>query len=522
MIEITGQRLTIEEVVAVARQGSQVAPLSKSIHSKMEVSRRWVEETIRQNKQAVYGVNTGVGPLSDHRISPHETRALSRNLVLSCASGVGDPLPSEIVRGMMLVRANTYALSYSGVRPVMAETLIEMINRDVSPFVPSKGSLGASGDVAPLAHIGLVMSCDPEGNDDYSGFAWYKGELVTGAEAMARAGIPRLVLEAKEGSSVINGTTFMVAAGAIALHDAERLIQQAEIAAALSIEGLLGYSEAFDPIIHATNGQPGQIETAAHLRALLKGSQLVDSLHNRVQDAYSLRCTPQVIGPVRDILAFIRQRISAALNSSSDNPLIFPDLNVNGSFRSRLGGNFHGQGPAIWLDFLGIAVAELGGIAERRIFRLTVPELNQGLPSMLVTSNGLDSGLMVPQYTAAALVSDNKTLAHPDSVDSIPSSANVEDYVSMGANAARHTLEIIRNVRYIIAIELMTASQAIELRPDGPKRLGCGTRAAYEQVRKLVRFLEHDRALTPDIEVLSELLASGELLDRVQAALNGC
>ena len=285
---------------------------------------------------------------------------------------------------------------------MIVSTLIDMLNRGVTPYIPAKGSVGASGDLAPLAHLAIVLSRDPAEKEEYSGQAWFEGELLPGADAMARAGIPQLILETKEGSSLTNGTTFMVAAGTIALYDSELLVQQAEIAAALSIEGLLGLSAAFDPATHQANGQPGQIETAARMRFLLDGSRLVDTMPQRVQDAYSLRCIPQVIGPVRDVLKFIRERMAAALNATSDNPLIFPDTVTGESFRAVSGGNFHGEGLAMWLDFLGIAMAEVGSIAERRIFRLLTPELNAGLPSMLVSASGLDSGLMVSQLTAAA------------------------------------------------------------------------------------------------------------------------
>jgi histidine ammonia-lyase len=519
MIEITGQTLTIEQVLAVARFGEAVAPLGPEVRARLNESRQWVEETLQRNETAVYGVNTGVGILSAHRIGPQQARRLSRNLVLTVANGVGEPLPREIARAMMLVRANSLALPYSGARPVVVDTLIEMLNRGVTPLIPEKGSLGASGDLCPLAHMALVLSCDPQDADDGSGQAWFEDQVLSGAEAMAAAGIPRLVLEAKEGLSLTNGTTFMAAAGAIALYDAEQLLLQAEIAAALSMEGLLGITQAFDPAIHEANRQPGQIQAAANLRALLQGSQLVDSYAGRIQDAYSLRCIPQVVGPVHDILGFLRQRLADALNATSDNPLIFPASPGDGAFRTLLGGNFHGQGLSMWLDFLANAMAAVGNIAERRIFRALIPELNAGLPPMLVDSQGLDSGLMFPQYTAAALVSDNKTLAHPDSVDSIPTSANHEDFVSMGANAARHTLEVVRNVRDIVAIELLTAAQAIDLRPQGPEKLGRGTRPAYDQVRQKAAFLEHDRALAPDIQALSELLAGGELLEAVKAVL---
>jgi histidine ammonia-lyase len=514
MIELTGENLKIKDVVQVARHNTPVAALSEAVKARMQVSHTWVEDTVRRGEQVIYGVNTGFGPLARRRIAPEQARKLSRNLVLNCLAGVGAPLPPEIVRAMMLLRANMLARGYSGVRPVVAQTLIDMLNQGVTPVVPAKGSLGASGDLAPLAHMAVVLTRDvEEGDGGYSGQAWYKGELLTGAEAMARAGIARLVLEAKEGLALTNGVQFMVAAGALGVYDAERLLRHAEIAAALSLEALLGLSEAFHPMLHQASGQSGQIAVAADLRALLQGSRLIDSSPGRVQDAYSLRCTPQVLGPVKDALAFIRERFAAALNAVSDNPLI--DTALETPHKALSGGNFHGGGPAMWLDFLGIAIAEVGNIAERRIFRMLTPELSDGLPPMLVPTSGLDSGLMMPQYTAAALVSDNKTLAHPDSVDSIPSSANQEDHVSMGANAARHALEIVDNVQHVIAIELLTAAQAIDLRPGGPVSLGRGTSLAYALIRRRVKFLKHDRETAPDIEALTALIRSGELIEAV-------
>ena len=330
---------------------------------------------------------------------------------------------------------------------------------------------------------------------------------------MKRAGLERAVAEAKEGLALTNGTAMMVALGALAVYDAETILRHAAIAAALSFEALGALSSALHPALHDANQQPGQIATAASLRTLLGGSQHMDSDPTRVQDAYSIRCTPQVVGPARDTLLFLRERFTAALNASSDNPLLVTD--DTGDMRAISGGNFHGQGPSMWLDFLGIALAAVGNIAERRIFRLVTPELSNGLPAMLAANSGLDSGLMMPQYTAAALVSDNKTLAHPDSVDSIPSCANQEDHVSMGANAARHASEIVANVRRVIAIELLTATQAIDLREDGPTRLAPATRAAYDVVRERVAFLEHDRELTPDIERLAALMRSEDVLRAV-------
>jgi histidine ammonia-lyase len=520
MIELTGETLTIEQVVAVARNGERVAPLGEEVRARMQRSHTWVDESIRQNGKVIYGVNTGFGSLATRQIAAEEARQLSRNLILLCVCGVGEPLTVDVVRAMMVIRANMLAKGHSGVRPVVAQTLVDMLNAGVTPFVPSKGSLGASGDLAPLAHIAVVMTRDAgEGDGGFSGQAWFGGELLSGAEAMARAGIDRLVLEAKEGLALSNGIDFMAAAGALAVRDAEDLVGHAQIAAALSLEALLGISAAFEPALHKAAGQPGQQEAAAHILRLVKGSKLVDAHLERLQDAYSLRCTPQVLGPVIDVLAFLGERFAIALNAATDNPLIFPTQSGSTSYRALSGGNFHGGGPAMWLDFLGIALAEVANIAERRIFRLLTPELSAGLPSMLVPTSGLDSGLMMVQYTAAALVSDNKTLAHPDSVDSIPSCANQEDHVSMGANAARHAMEIADNVCYVLAIEFLTAAQAIDLRPNGPAHLGRGTTVAYEIIRKRVDFLEHDRETTPDILVLTELIKSGELLEAVESAL---
>ena len=487
-----------------------MAVLNEAVCARMQASHRWVMEAIADKGQVIYGVNTGFGSLATRQIDASQARQLSRNVIVLCAVGVGRPLPEEVVRAIMVIRANMLAKGHSGVRPVVAQTLIDMLNTGVTPVVPEKGSLGASGDLAPLAHIAVVFTRDGEVADGgYSGQAWYGGELLDGAEAMRRAGIERLVPEAKEGLALTNGIDFMAAMGALALSDAESLLAHAQIGAALSLEGLQGISAAFDPDLHAAAGQPGQVQVAARIRELIAGSRLVDADPARVQDAYSVRCTPQVLGPALDAVAFVRARLTAALNAATDNPLIFPT--ADGSFRALSGGNFHGQGPALWLDTLGIAMAEVAGIAERRIFRMLTPELNGGLPAMLVPTSGLDSGLMMVQYTAAALVSDNKTLAHPDSVDSIPSCANQEDHVSMGANAARHLAEILDNVRHVLAIELMTACQAIDLRPDGPARLGCGTMQAYAEIRRCVPMVVHDRATAGDIQALAELIRSRRL-----------
>jgi histidine ammonia-lyase len=312
----------------------------------------------------------------------------------------------------------------------------------------------------------------------------------------------------------------MAACGALAVRNAENLLAHAQMGAALSLEALLGLSAAFDPALHAASNQPGNQKVAANMRSLCQGSRLIDSNSGQVQDAYSLRCTPQVLGPALDTLEFLRGRFTAALNAATDNPLVFPTPQAD-EMRAVSGGNFHGQGPSMWLDFLGIAMAEVASIAERRVFRLLTPELNHGLPAMLIPTSGIDGGLMMGQYTAAALVSDNKTLAHPDSVDSIPTCANQEDHVSMGANAARHCLEILENVRYVLAVELMTAAQALDLREDGPARLGAGTRIVYEQVRQVVAYMEHDRPTTSDMQSLAEFIQTGSLREAAGEMLSG-
>ena len=515
-IKLSGVSFTLDDVISVARYQAKVEPLTELDRDELLKSRHWLDDELQQEGTVIYGINTGFGPLASKKIDLEEMRLLSRKVILACVSGVGDPLPIEVVRAMMVIRANTFMLGHSGIRPIVVETVIKMLNEGVIPYVPEKGSLGASGDLAPLASIAVVLTRDPpSSNSDggYSGQAFYKGQLMDGAQAMSLAGIERVVLESKEGLSLTNGTNMMVAIGALGAYDARNLLRHAHIAAALSLEALQGISAAFAAPLHEANQQPGQIRSAATIRGLIRNSRLIDSQEGKVQDAYSLRCIPQVLGPAQDALEFITARMNDAIRAAADNPLIFVDESGNGRVIS--GGNFHGQGPAMWLDFLGISMAEVGSIAERRIFRLLTPELSGGLPSMLVRNSGLDSGLMMGQYTAAALVSDNKTLAHPDSVDSITSSGNQEDHVSMGANAARHARQILENLRHIIAIELLTAAQAIDLRPNGPDKLGDGTRIAYEIIRGQVTTIDEDRPLSPDIDTLADLIAAGTLVDAV-------
>ena len=513
------RKLTISDVVAVARGTSQVRELDADARERVEASRHTVVEALAQPGARIYGITTGYGSLAGTRIAAPDAARLSWNLILKCATGTGPPLPEDWVRAMLLVRANSLALGASGVRPVIIDTLVRMLNRRVTPVVPGKGSLGASGDLAPLAHMAAVATraSEPVPEDDsgqkpaaFSGEAWFEGRRMDGASAMAAAGISRPGLEAKEGLALTNGTTMMVAGAALQLHDARRLLLHAELAAALSFEALLARSAALNPALHEANRQPGQIGTAARLRSLLSGSGLVDSDADRVQDAYSLRCTPQIAGPVHDMVGFLWERVEASLSAVSDNPLVFP---AAGPDRGEVvsGGNFHGAGPALWLDTLGIALADIASLSDRRMFRMLTPELSAGLPAMLVESPGLHGGLMSLQYTGAALVSDNKTLAHPDSVDSIPTSANQEDHVSMGANAARHTHEILDNTRTVLAIELLGAAQAVYLRPGGPERLGDGTRAVYEAVRECVPPVIEDRSLAADVARLEAAIDDGTL-----------
>lgn len=516
-VEITGKTMTIEEVVAVAYGRAVVAPLGEETGNGMEATQRWLSEEIQKEGTLFYGINTGFGSHANEAIDSSQASLLSRNVVLSDVAAVGDPLPPEIVRAMMFIRANSIAGGPSGIRPVVVEKLIEMINKNVVPFVPQKGSLGASGDLALLAAIAAVVTCDI-GGGGYSGKAWYEGELMTGEAAMAKAGIPRLEMVAKEGNALINGTSFMAAAGCLMIDRCEKLIRHAEITAALSLDALLAVSSAFHPAIHEASKQSGQVAAAAHIRSLLRGSRLIDSTE-RVQDAYSIRCTPQIIGPVRDTVAFARGYIERTLNASIDNPLIFPGDGEQ-RYICLSGGAFHGEGLAFMMDFLSIAIAELASLSERRTFMLLDPNLNHGLPSMLIPSNGLNTGLMVAQYIQAALVSDNKTLAHPDSVDSIPTSANQEDHVSMGANGARHLMEIVKNVTQVIGIELMCAAQAIDLRENGVAGMGEGTRIAYRKVRERVPFFDRDKEMTPAFEEMADLIVSEEVLEAVKVGLD--
>ncbi|MBE0693050.1 MAG: aromatic amino acid lyase, partial [Aquamicrobium sp.] len=437
-----------------------------------------------------------------------------------------------------LIRAASLTRGYSAVRDVVVETILAMLVRDVIPAVPEYGSLGASGDLIPLAHVALVMSRDEAGEEPLdSGMARHRGALMSGVEAMAAAGIERLVLGAKEGLALLNGTSFSTAQAALALADAENLVATAEVAAAMSIEALMGFGDAFIPELHEARGHAGQIESAANIRALLAGSALIDGGIGRdpqrqpPQDAYSLRCVPQVLGPVRDTLRFVRGIVETEINAATDNPLIFADRLPGRSLKAVSGGNFHAEYIAFAADFLSIVVTEIGNIAERRLFRLNDGTLNRGLPDMLVASEhvGMDCGYMLPQYLAAALVSDCKTLAHPDSVDSIPTCSNQEDHVSMANNAGRHARQVVRNIENVIGIEVLMAAQALELRLAerglGTEALSPATRAVLALLRESaatdgrpIDHLERDKVLYPRLHAVTELVHSGAVLEAARKA----
>jgi histidine ammonia-lyase len=504
-VSIDGKNVTIEDVVAVARDR---IPVTISEESEKDVRRtRETLEHLVEKQNTIYGVTTGFGALGNVNIKPEDLKRLQINLIRSHSSGVGTPLSQDETRALMLLRANTLAKGHSGVHLRTLETLVEMINKGVHPIIPEKGSVGASGDLAPLSHMSLVMIGEGE--------AELNGELMNGSEAMRRAAITSLTLDFKEGLALNNGTQMMTAIASLAVHDAVNLVRAAEVAGALSLEALCGIIDAFDERIHSVRPHSGQIETAANIRRLLAGSKLVrsgkDSMNqgSYPQDPYSLRCIPQVLGTVRDIIGYVRNVVKVEMNSATDNPLIFSKEEACLS-----GGNFHGQPVSAAMDFLSIALATLGNLSERRTARLLDGNLSRGLPLFLVADKakqGLQSGFMTLQCTAAALASENKSLAHPASVDSIPTSANFEDFVSMGPVAARKATEILRNCEYIVAIELLTAAQAVEFR--GTNKLGNGTKEAHRILRSQVSVLKEDRAAYQDIERVKDLIKHRKLSD---------
>ena len=490
-ILLDGVSLTLENIVAVARGGAVVGICPNAVE-KINKSRGIVDEIVASG-HVVYGINTGFGEFSKVTISAEDTACLQKNLIVSHACGVGTWFSVDVVRAMLLLRINSLSTGFSGIRLEVLQTMVDMLNGGVVPCVPEKGSLGASGDLAPLSHMVLPLIG--------LGEAFYDGQLMSGAAAMEAAGIKPIELAAKEGLALINGTQAMTALAALAVYDAENLTQTADIAAALTMEALRGITCAFSPSLHALRPHKGQVATAQKILDLLEGSEYATKQGQlRVQDAYSLRCIPQIHGASKDALNYVKERVLVEINSVTDNPIIL------GENEAVSGGNFHGQPIALSMDFLAIAMAELANVSERRIERLVNPALSGGLPAFLTKSGGLNSGFMIAQYSAAALVSENKVLCHPASVDSIPSSANQEDHVSMGTIAARKATEVLFNLRKVLAIELLCAAQGIDLLPQN--KLGKGTAPAYKLIREVSPTLEADRELYYDIEKVSALVAT--------------
>ena len=492
---LEGNGLTLQDVERIARSGSSDVTLGADARKRVDAARALVDRAVRENR-VVYGITTGFGALAEMIIPRHRIGELQLNLIRSHAAGVGAPLPEEEVRAITLLRANVLALGHSGVRPVIIELLLELLKHRIHPVIPERGSVGASGDLAPLSHLALVLLGEGE--------AFYEGERMMGAEALQRAGLKPVTLEAKEGLALNNGTQVQTGIGILAFCDLKRAVETAEVAGAMSLEGLRGTPDAFHAAIQRVRPQVGQIESAARLRALLANSEIRESHRDndpRVQDAYSLRCMPQVHGAARQSLAYIGQVLEIEANSATDNPLIFPEEGLVLS-----GGNFHGQPVAQVLDLLAIVCADLASISERRIARLVDPNLS-GLPPFLVRDPGVNSGMMMPQIVAAALVADLKLKAHPASIDSIPTDNNKEDHVSMGQGAALKAREAVRLLETVLALELFVAAQALEFLK--PLKAGVGVDMAYRIVRQHVPMLDTDRYMTPDIEKMIALVHSG-------------
>ncbi|HSN74130.1 MAG TPA: histidine ammonia-lyase [Anaerolineae bacterium] len=520
---LDGQSLTIEDVVAVAyaQPDEFLFQLSLEAQQRVARARQAVEDFVAQ-RRVVYGITTGFGAFCNRVIDPEQTAQLQRNIVMSHAVGVGRPLETPVVRAMMLIRANTLAKGHSGCRQAVIDLLLRLLERGVHPVIPRQGSLGASGDLAPLAHMALVLIGLGEAELD--------GQVLPGAAALAAVGLAPLELQAKEGLALTNGTTLMAALGALAVVEAENTAAVADIAGCLSLEALHGTPTAFDPRLQAVRPHPRAMECAAGLRRLLHGSTFVRDVTqagasgdvggiSEPQDPYTLRCIPQVHGACHDAVKYARWVVEIELNAATDNPLIFID-EENGQVDVISGGNFHGEPLAIAFDYLGLAITELGNMAERRLTRLTDGASNRHvLPDFLTKEGGLHSGLMLVQYTAAALASENKSLAHPASADTIPTSANWEDHVSNGPIAARQARRILRNVETILAIELLAAAQGVDFRREvmPNAQLGVGTATAYALIRQRVPFLPQDAVLYPYIEALRELVASGALRMAVAA-----
>ncbi|MCU1333755.1 MAG: histidine ammonia-lyase [Candidatus Angelobacter sp.] len=499
VLQINGNDLSLHDLREVVYEQRSVE-LADDARKKVVAAREVVEKLLRENRVA-YAINTGVGKLSDVHIEPAQNRQLQVNLIRSHSAGVGEPLSQEETRAMMLLRANSLSKGFSGVRPEVIDFICAMLNKRVHPVVPSQGSVGASGDLAPLAHLALAMIGE--------GQSWKENARISSAEALQRAQIRPLVPEAKEAISLINGTQAMLAVGTLALLAAETLAEAADVLGAMSLDALRGTDVAFDARIHDARPHAGQVEVAANLRRLLAGSEIRESHKDcgRVQDAYSLRCIPQVHGAVRDTLDFCRRTFEIEMNSAVDNPLVFVKSHSEGDIIS--GGNFHGQPLAFALDYMAIALCALAGISERRIERLVNPALNEGLPPFLAPDAGINSGFMMPQVTAAALASENKGLAHPASVDSITTSGNKEDYVSMGMAAAIKLKRVIANTTNVLAIEACAAAQALDFLT--PLKSSLPLQKAHAAIRDVSPKIEQDRVFADDFAKLAELVRSGAL-----------
>jgi histidine ammonia-lyase len=492
--------MTLDDLVSISRRGTTVQLTTES-ERRIKNARELIEQWIQEEKP-VYGVTTGFGALSEVPISKKDTRQLQENILMSHAAGVGDMLDEETVRAVMALRIKDLARGHSGIRLETVHHLITMLNRGVCPVVPEKGSVGASGDLAPLAHLSLVLIGQGE--------AFFKGRRISGLDALKQCGLKPIRLEAAEGLALINGTQVMTAIGGLSVYDALELSKLTDIAAAMSLEVLMGSRMEFDPRIHQLRPHPGQAAAADNMYRITRNSDIVTSHKDccRVQDAYTLRCSPQVHGAGKDAITYVKKVVETEMNASTNNPLIFPE---SGEFL--LGGNFHGQPVALAMDFLCMAVSEFANISERRIERLVNPKLS-GLPAFLVSDGGLNSGFMIAQYTAAALVSENKVLSHPACVDSIPTSANKEDHVSMGTISSRKCREVVKNSENVIAIELLCGAQALDLFTN--VKPGEGTLAAYTVIRTAVSHLEKDRILAKDIDTIQKLMRSGTILEAVE------
>ena len=507
-ISIDGEHLTIEDVIEVARNGARVI-IPEVVREKVVQCRSILEECARNN-EIIYGVTTGFGSASKFFLPSDKSRQLQINLVRSHSASVGRPLPSDVVRAMMLIRANSLAKGYSAIRIATLQTLVEFLNRRIHPVIPEKGSVGASGDLSPNAHLALAMIGEGE--------VEYGGNTIPASVALEKAGIDKVDLEAKEGLTLINGTQMMTAIAALAVEDAENVVRVAEIASALTLEALKGKLDAFDPRVQQVKPHEGQIDCAHNIRMLVSGSRLIQAkvkerirtdkvteMERPAQDPYCLRCVPQVIGSARDAITFIRHIVQTEVNSASDNPLVFPKEG-----EILFGGNFHGQSIGMAMDLLGISLATIGNMSERRIAKLLTGDAKIGLPRALVHEElkgvlrGLNSGLALAARTAASLASENKVLAHPASVDSIPDPDNYEDFVSMAPYAARKAVMILENVQYIVAIELLCAAQAVDFHDH--RRLGKGTKTVYDKLRKEVSPIKKDEPIYKRIEKVFEMI----------------